>query len=130
MVTKEVISQVWRSKKVDETVILGLISGYICLGMLGFFMCMSIELLEPNSFSGITQLDEHPQMARQNLLYYSYITILTIGYGDIVPTSALAKNASLLIGLLGQFYMVIITAIVVGKFLYQRTPESNKDESS
>ena len=38
MVTLEIISQVWRSKHVNQTVILGLMSGYICLGLLGFYV--------------------------------------------------------------------------------------------
>lgn len=119
LVTIEVISQVWRAKQIKETVILGLISGYICLGLLGFFLCMSIEFIEPGSFSGVASLSEHPELLRQNLFYYSYITLMTIGYGEIVPVSELARNAAVLIGLLGQFYLVIITAIVVGKFLIQ-----------
>ncbi len=127
MVTIEVISQVWQSKKVNETVILGLISGYICLGLLGSFLFMSIEFIEPGSFQGISQ-SIHSEGARVSLVYFSYITLMTIGYGEIVPTSNLARNASVLLGLLGQFYLVIITAIVVGKFLGQKMIEGNKPD--
>ena len=52
-------------------------------------------------------------------MYYSYITLLTIGYGDILPVSALAHKAAILIGLMGQIYLVVITAIVVGKYINQ-----------
>ena len=44
---------------------------------------------------------------------------MTIGYGEITPVTLLAQKATILIGLLGQFYLVIITAIIVGKFLTQ-----------
>ncbi len=120
LVTREIVVQVWSSEQVNETVILGLISGYICLGLLGYFMFMSIEFIEPNSFSGITTDVDQSEFIQQDLLYFSYITLLTIGYGEITPISSLARDASVLIGLLGQFYMVIITAIVVGKFLSQK----------
>lgn len=125
MVTREIIIQVWSTEKVNETVILGLISGYICLGLVGSFMFISIEFIEPGSFSGITSIDGPPDLIQQDLLYFSYITLLTIGYGEILPVSSLARSASILIGLLGQIYIVIITAIVVGKFLNQKpnTPQ-------
>jgi voltage-gated potassium channel len=42
---------------------------------------------------------------------------MTIGYGDISPLTPIAKKAAVLIGLWGQFYLVIITALVVGKYL-------------
>lgn len=116
LVTKEIISQVWHSDHVDQRVILGVMSGYICLGLLGFFLFLSIQIIEPGSFSGIAD-GAYSIDQRTDLLYFSYISMLTIGYGEIVPISDLSKSASVLLGLLGQFYLVIITAIVVGKFL-------------
>jgi len=127
MVTFEIIGQVWQSEYVNRNVILGLISGYICLGLIGFFICTSIELIDPGSFTGLVSQQMNPEENREGLVYYSYITLLTIGYGDIVPTSKLARNAAMLIGLLGQFYMVIITAIVVGKFISQRNRDPKAD---
>lgn len=124
MVTVEVISQVWRTDKVNETVILGLISGYICLGLLGSFLFMSIEMIEPGSYGGVSE-GINAASTTASLIYFSYITLMTIGYGEIVPTSDLARNASVLLGLLGQFYLVIITAIVVGKFLGQKMLDSD-----
>jgi len=50
-------------------------------------------------------------------MYYTYITLMTIGYGDISPATPLAKKAAVFIGLWGQFYLVIITAVVVGKYI-------------
>ncbi|MGY8939642.1 MAG: hypothetical protein ACKVK4_06635, partial [Flavobacteriales bacterium] len=49
-VTWNIIQQVWRAKKVTKNVIIGLISGYVSLGFLAFFLFMSIELITPNSF--------------------------------------------------------------------------------
>jgi len=120
-VTYEIISQVWQSTKVNRGVILGLICGYICIGLVGFFICMTVELLEPGSFSGLPELDLHPDSNRDGLIYYSFITLLTIGYGDISPISQLARNAAVLIGLMGQFYLVIVTAVVIEKYIRHST---------
>jgi ion channel len=116
IVTLEIIGQVWRAKIVDKNVILGLISGYISLGLIGSLLCLSIEMVSPGSFSGIT--DTSTGVADTgNMMYFSYITLMTIGYGDILPLTLIAKKASILIGLIGQFYLVIITAVVVAKYI-------------
>nr|WP_256259827.1 potassium channel family protein [Winogradskyella luteola] len=77
---------------------------------------MTIVIIYPNSFHRL--IDESGNMA-EALMYYSYITLMTIGYGDIYPISPVAQKASIFIGLIGQFYLVIITAIVVGKYISQ-----------
>ncbi len=50
-------------------------------------------------------------------MYFSYITMLTIGYGDIYPLGHLAQKATVLIGLIGQVYIVILTAIMIAKYV-------------
>jgi len=52
-----------------------------------------------------------------NLNYFSFTTLLTIGYGDITPVSLVAKRAVMLIGLAGHFYTAFITTIIIGKYL-------------
>lgn len=117
IVTYEIITQVWKSKKVTRGVIFGLMSGYISLGIVGFFICMSVEIIEPDSFSGLVSQQLNNEGNGDDLMYFSFITLLTIGYGDILPVSQLARNASVIIGLLGQFYLVIVTAVVVEKYI-------------
>ncbi len=115
--TIEIIRQVWNAKVVGKNVILGVISGYISLGLLAFLLCMCIEIITPHSFSGLSPVESE---MTEGLMYYSYITLMTIGYGDILPITATAKKAAIFIGLLGQIYLVILTAIVVGKYINQK----------
>ncbi|MCE2613260.1 potassium channel family protein [Flavobacteriaceae bacterium D16] len=125
----EIIQQVWRAQLVNKNVIIGLMSGYISLGLLAFFMFLAIETAAPGSFRGIQQIGTSGEGIIDGIVYYSYITLLTIGYGDIVPVTSLARKASILTGLMGQFYMVIITAIVVGKFINQLNQNSGGQTS-
>jgi hypothetical protein len=122
-VTFNIIKQIWRVKDVNKNVISGLVSGYISLGLVGFFICISIEAAHPGSFSGIYTWDTDPSVLTDRLMYFSYITLLTIGYGDIIPATHLAQKATILIGLFGQFYMVIITAVVLEKYIRQNKKE-------
>lgn len=119
IVTFQLIMQVWKSKEVGKNVIFGLISGYVSLGLIGFFITLTIEMITPGSFSGLIE----GVSITENLMYYSYITLLTIGYGDMLPVTPLAQKSAILIGLTGQMYLVIITAIVIGKYISQ---SSNK----
>ncbi len=117
IVTFEILQQIWQTQVVNKNVIFGLISGYISLGLVSFFICLSIEMAFPGSFQGLGATIETPKLFTERLMYYSYITLMTIGYGEIVPITSLSQKAAILIGLIGQFYLVILTAIIVGKYL-------------
>lgn len=117
VVSIETIQQVWKAKRVNENVIFGVISGYISLGLIGFFICASVEMAHPGSFHGLSVGQATTEVVTDQLIYFSFITLLTIGYGDILPVTSLAQKAAILIGLMGQFYIVIITAIIVGKYI-------------
>lgn len=117
MITYEIINQVWQADHVDNTVIIGVMSGYISLGLISFFLFMAVEIHHPGSFRGALLDNSDFQMRADGIMYYAYITLMTIGYGEIIPASTIAQKAAVLTGLIGQFYLVIITAIVVGKYL-------------
>ena len=119
-VTIEIIKQVWQAEKVSKNVIMGLMSGYIAVGLVGFFLFLTIEIVHPGSFGGLLIGEASVESKMDSLLYYSYITLLTIGYGEIYPATAVAQKAAILIGLAGQFYLVIITAVVVEKYIRHR----------
>lgn len=118
VVSWAIIREVWHTLEVTRTVIFGVMGGYTALGLISFFMLLGIEMAEPGSFSGLDTSNVTAQT--QSLLYLSYITLMTIGYGDIVPTTQIAQKATVLVGLLGQFYLVIITGVVVGKYINQQ----------
>ena len=122
VITWNIIQQVWQEEVIDKKVILGLMSGYISLGFLSFFLFMSIELVHPGSLTGISATAEDSLLNADAIMYYSFITFMAIGYGDIVPTINMAQKAAIMVGLVGQFYIIIVTGIVVGKYI-QNTKE-------
>ena len=118
VITFEIIKQVWRINEVGKDLIMGVISGYICLGLVGYFIFMAIEISHPGSFQSTLFTESFTiNQKSDGLLYYSYITLLTIGYGEIVPITTAAQKAAVFLGLLGQFYLVILTAVTVGKYI-------------
>lgn len=91
-ISLNIIKQVWLPRCVNQNLIFGLMCGYISLGMLGFFILSGIEILDPGSFYN-NFLREEMIMKGENptsMLYFSFVTLLTIGYGDIIPVSEVA----------------------------------------
>nr|WP_255731903.1 ion channel [Ruegeria sp. Ofav3-42] len=97
-------------------------SGYLSLGLVAFFLFLAIEFYQPGSLHGLPEtVDEYHKEG--SILYFAFITLMTVGYGEIVPAVPLAQKAAMLVGLAGQFYLVILTAVIVGKYLHQITTD-------
>jgi hypothetical protein len=106
----ELLRQVFNTEKITLNVVLGAFTGYIMIGIIGYFVFRLIFILNPSSFA-------IPEYSSQDLIYFTFITLTTIGYGDISPLSDAARNFAIILGLIGQFYNTIIIAIIIGKFL-------------
>ncbi|THD69276.1 two pore domain potassium channel family protein [Robertkochia marina] len=112
----EVLHQIIREKKVNSEVILGMFSGYITLGFIGLFLLQLIILQYPDAlYFNIDQPDT--SIGTSQLMYFSFITLLSIGYGDIAPVVPTAQKTAILLGLSGQFYLTVVIAMIVGKYL-------------
>lgn len=103
-------------EEVGHEMIAAVFSGFIMLGIIGGFLFTLIELAASNSFSNLGEGESR----WQNLNYFSFISLLTIGYGDIVPMTQMAKKTAILLGLLGNFYLTFVTAVIIGKYLNQK----------
>ena len=72
LVTVQIIKQVWYAKRVNKNVIFGLTSGYISLGLIGFFIFLTIELVIPGSFQGGLLLNNtSTDVLTDKLMYFS-----------------------------------------------------------
>ena len=61
-----------------------------------------------------------PQLLQSNLLYFSLVTLATVGYGDILPVSETARTLAVIEATVGQFYIAVIVAVFVGMYATQR----------
>ena len=73
---------------------------------------LAIDALSPGSI----QIGSHPADRQTDLLYFSLVTLATIGYGDIVPLSGEARILAALEGVTGVLYIAITVALLVGRF--------------
>ena len=66
-----------------------------------------------------------PGVLRSDLLYFSLVTLVTLGYGDIVPVTPLARMVAAFEGVVGQFYVAAVVAMLVGRFIAQAIEEGD-----
>jgi hypothetical protein len=85
---------------------------YLLLGLLWTTLYLVIDTFYPGSI----QMGSHPAERETELLYFSLITLSTIGYGDIVPLSGEARMLSALEGVTGVLYIAVTVAILVNRF--------------
>jgi len=106
------ISQIISSKVVDAKLIIETITGYLIIGVI--FTLINVLLLFSNHQAiGFSTNDA----SLGDIIYYSFVTFTTIGYGDISPISQAARGFAILFGLIGQLYLTIIIAFIIGKYL-------------
>jgi membrane protease YdiL (CAAX protease family) len=113
MISYEVFKQIIITKSIDMHIIVGAFCGFMLIGIIASLIFTFMHLNNPESFSNVNQALD----GVDDLFYFSFITILTIGYGDIAPVTDEARSISLFFGLIGQFYLVVIMAVLVGKFI-------------
>jgi hypothetical protein len=85
---------------------------YLLLGLLWATLYLAIDAFDP----GAIQLGSQPSDSQTELLYFSLITLSTVGYGDIVPLSGEARMLAALEGVTGVLYIAIAVAILVSRF--------------
>lgn len=106
----DLLQFIFQSPQVDSEVMSAGVVVYLILGLLWAFAYSLINQLVPNSFimnSNQASFDGFASM------YFSFITLATMGYGDIVPVSIPARMLSMVEGIMGIFYTTILLARLV-----------------
>jgi hypothetical protein len=114
------IRHIARSRKVSPTIILSAINGYLLLGVLSAALLAISDVVHRYIFSSSGHAINFPGQSVPQFneyLYFSFVTLSTLGYGDVTPASHLARSMVILIAVTGQLYMTILIAMLVGKFL-------------
>ena len=108
-----VLGSVVSAEKVDKDILCGGLAIYLLLGVTWAVSYDLIEFLVPGSFTNVD-----PEIAWTRLVYFSFTTLTTLGYGDISPTTPFAQTWSVLEAGTGVLYVAVLVARLVS--LYQR----------
>ncbi len=118
------IKEVFSDDCVTMDTISGALCGYLLLGLTFASIYAFIDVIQPDSFVSTvtaTPLDLSSDHAGLDRIYFSFITLLTVGYGDIAPLSQPAKLFTIIEGFFGQVYLVVMIARLVGMHVSQRS---------
>jgi len=91
---------------------------YLALGVMWAQAYRLVEHFYPNSFTGLSGTGAVD--VERDLFYYSYVTLTTLGYGDIGPVSPEARALAITEAIVGQLYLVVLVAGLVGMHLANR----------
>lgn len=100
---------------IDGNKIIGSLSLYMLLGLIWAVIYLLLLAMDPTAFSGIEIA--HWQHSFSRVAYYSFVTLTTLGYGDILPTNHLSEFFVYLEAIIGVFYMAIIVASLISLHL-------------
>jgi len=110
-----ILGHVLRSGKVTSDKIYGAICVYFLFGYAWAFAYSLIEEVQPESFTSLTSVEPHDLVSRvMQMRYFSFVTLASVGYGDIVPHTQTARTMAVLEAILGQFYLVALIGRLVG----------------
>lgn len=108
-----VIASIAERKEITKDSLLGAISGYFLLGLTWSVIYILINCVDPNAFINhrtFVSLRDHTQQ----YIYYSFETLTTLGYGDVLPYSDVARTFSWLEAVTGQIYLAVWISQLVG----------------
>jgi hypothetical protein len=118
---RSVLRQILFAKDIDANRLYGAVCVYLMLGVIWALMYGTLEYLDPSAFSG--SLSVGSEDGNLEWLYYSFITLTTLGYGDILPVSATARALAYSQAVVGVFYMAMLVAALVGSYAASRTDQ-------
>lgn len=114
-------NSVFFSRMITINQLVGASCIYLLLGIIWAILYSNLYLFSPESFKGLTTNSNN--LYFPEFMYYSYVTLTTLGFGDISPVSPTARTLSFMQAVVGQLYLTIMVAGLVGKAI-----NSNSDK--
>ena len=106
------LKRVALSEEINANRIIGAVCVYLLLGVIWAVAYTVLHMFSPGSFQGFVPTDGEGW--NSEWLYFSFVTMTTLGYGDISPVTATARTLAYMQALFGQLYVAVLVAGLVG----------------
>lgn len=116
--TIELISKIVISDEVSPNLIYAAIVGFLMLGLCGASFASVLQWMVPAPYQLPPNVSFHKF---ENYIYYSFVTITTVGYGDMLPIHPSSKMLAIILCVSGHLYTTIVLAMIIGKFLSKQS---------
>ncbi|MCK5499308.1 MAG: two pore domain potassium channel family protein [Gammaproteobacteria bacterium] len=104
--------------KIDMNKIVGSVTIYLLIGIIWALLYGLVEEVFTGSFEGTHLAEDGSRF--WDLIYFSFVTLTTLGYGDILPVNTYARTLAYMEAIVGQFYIAILVASLVSAHLHER----------
>lgn len=111
----EIIRFLIRPSYINVDIISASACGYFLLVEISVFLLQAFYYNDPAVLSNVSNAS--PAETYMDLVYFSSISITSIGFGDITPTSYVTRLIVSLFGVVSQFYAVVLVGILISKFV-------------
>ena len=109
----ELFREIFKTKIIDSHIISSAISIYVLVGIFWYLLFMFLLMIDPDSFD---IRNFNPEMVTIDMIYFSFTTLTTLGYGDITPLSYTAKMWSITEAMMGVMFLAVMISRVVSLF--------------
>ncbi len=120
LITTVIFVEVIREKDVTRNILLGVVCVYLLIGTAFATLYDFVETIHPGSFQFNTINAGDAPMRWRNLIYYSFTTLTTTGYGDVTPASTHAQSLSIIEGIIGVLFVAVFVARLIGMYNHRK----------
>lgn len=124
-----ILGYVLRTGRVTVDRIFAAVCVYLLIGFAWTFAYAFLEEMVPDSFVALSETGQNDYVARVlGLRYFSFMTLTTVGYGDIIPRSPAARTMAMLEAVTGQIYLMVLVARLVGLHIVHSHVSERRDK--
>lgn len=117
--TYQIVKHVSTVQRVTQQMMFGAMSAYLLLGFIASALFAAMGAVEPQINIHASALTS--TALESSYLYFSFVTLTTLGYGDIAPVTPLARSLAVLVAVTGQLFVAVMLARVVALYVSHST---------
>lgn len=115
-------------KRVSAQAVSASLCGYLLIGLWFFVLYSTLPVDSFHPLPAKLANGELPER-RDDLFYYSYVTLTSLGYGDVTPAHPITRALAVVEVVIGQFYLAVLIARQVGLYLVGRSGDDTREEA-
>ena len=119
-----------QERRVSDVVLRGALAGYLMLGLAAGLLCCALETIDPASFSNVNlsaqDLGQSSPVWGLNFVrlnYFAFVSLTTMGYGDVTPQTPQSQMVSVAIATAGTFYVAAVMGVLISRLTVQESQQ-------
>ena len=144
------VQQLAQERRVGHEVVTGALAGYLLLGLSGGLVLAVLETISPGSFAvnqghshhalpliestvgggAIPVQDRVWEMHFMHINYFAFVSLTTVGYGDILPVKPASQMASIALSILGPVYIAVVMGVLISRLTSQQEEDDLRAHQS